>query len=78
MIQPDASTIDYTCRDCAHMHRDKDGGRWCSSPQILKHMGHSIRCVWERDHIIEGERSRFTDTAKCGPKSVNFKRRETV
>jgi hypothetical protein len=68
--------IDASCADCAFMHRDRDGGRWCSSPQLLRAMGHSQRCVWERDGVRD--QSRAGDTAKCGREAVNFKRRGFV
>ncbi len=73
-----STTIDTACRNCAHMHPDRDGGRWCSSPQVLRHLGHSIRCVWEKDAVGAADRSRFTETQKCGPQSLNYKPRETV
>jgi len=67
---------DHLCRDCEHMHPDRDGARWCSAPQVLSSLGHSIRCVWERDNAPEPERSHSAGTGKCGPKALNFKRRE--
>jgi len=73
-----STTTDAACRNCAHMHPDKDGGRWCSSPQVLKHLGHSIRCVWEKDSVAAPDRSKFTGTEKCGPESKNWKPRETI
>ena len=73
-----STTTDALCRNCAHMHPDRDGGRWCSSPQVLRHMGHSIRCVWEKDAVGAADRSRFTETQKCGPESKNWKLREEV
>lgn len=73
-----STTTDSQCRDCAHMHPDRDGGRWCSSPQILKHLGHSIRCVWERDNTVEKGRSHEAGTGKCGPQAANFTLREFV
>eukprot|EP01034_Spumella_vulgaris_P011799 gene11799-15012_t len=63
-IYSPSTTTDALCRDCAHMHPDRDGGRWCSSPQILKATGHSIRCVWERDAAPEPERSHPDGTGK--------------
>lgn len=77
MSHPNHDVSDDSCRDCAHMHRDRDGARWCSSPQILKALGHSIRCVWERDHAPEPDRSHPAGTGKCGPMALNFKRRES-
>lgn len=73
-----STTTDSLCRDCEYMHPDRDGGRWCSSPQILKHLGKSIRCVWERDNAPEPERSHDDGTGKCGQQALNFKRREYV
>lgn len=73
-----STTTDADCRNCAHMHPDRDGGRWCSSPQILKARGHSIRCIWERDQTREPGRIMDEGTAKCGASAINYKPRETV
>lgn len=73
-----STTTDNMCRDCEFMHPDREGGRWCSSPQILAFQGHSIRCVWERDNAPEPERSHANGTGKCGPQHLNFKRREFI
>lgn len=78
MTNPNLERNDFLCGDCAHMHRDRDGGRWCSSPQVLKGLGHSIRCVWERDDVRAEDRSHDEGTGKCGSKALNFRRRESV
>ena len=72
-----STTTDADCRNCAHMHPDRDGGRWCSSPQILKARGHSIRCIWERDYVSEPLRN-TPETQKCGTNFINFVRRTFV
>lgn len=74
MIDTDA--IDYTCIDCAFMRRDKEGGRWCSSPQILNYQGRSIRCVWERDKVQASARAHDPTIRKCGPSAENFAMKE--
>lgn len=71
-----STTTDSMCRDCEHMHPDREGGRWCSSPQLLKFYGRSVRCVWERDNAPEPERSHEDGTGKCGQEGKNFKRKE--
>jgi len=78
MSNPNIAPLDESCRDCAFMSRDRDGGRWCSSPQALKGLGYSIRCVWERDDVRDNERSHPAGTGKCGSRALNFKRREMV
>lgn len=75
MTDSPSTTTDALCRDCAHM-REEDGGRWCHSPQIIKHQGRGTRCVFERDSYPEPERKHDAGTGKCGPAHVNFKRRE--
>lgn len=76
MSNPNLETSDHLCRDCEYMHPDREGGRWCSSPQALKGLGHSIRCVWERDQHVELDRSHANGTGKCGPRALNYKKRE--
>jgi len=72
-----ADGIDATCTDCEYMHRDRDGGRWCSSPQLLRSYGYSMRCIWERDHVKDPLRQTPADQ-KCGPNAINWKRRGSV
>ena len=74
MIDPDA--IDYSCIGCAYMNRDREGGRWCSSPQLLHFLGHSLRCVWERDKVIASARANDPTIRKCGPAALNFQQKE--
>lgn len=76
MIDSPSTTTDAICRDCQHMHTSEDGGRWCHSPQILKHQGRGTRCIFERDGYPEPERNTAKCTGKCGPQHLNFKRRE--
>lgn len=71
-----ADGIDLTCIDCAHMHRDREGGRWCQSPQIIAFLGNSLRCVWERDSVPSSERGPDPSIRKCGPNARNFKLKE--
>jgi len=70
-----STTTDTLCRDCAHMREDGDG-RWCHSPQILKHQGRGTRCIFEIDTFPEPRRTLETGTQKCGRGFFNFKRRE--
>lgn len=78
MNHPNHDANDSGCRDCAHMNYDRDGARWCSSPQAIKGIGHSIRCVWERDHYVDHQRDAEKATRKCGPSLRNFVRREAL
>lgn len=78
MIESPSTTTDSLCRDCAHMHEGDDGGRWCYSPQILKHQGRGTRCVFEVDPFPEPQRTLENGTQKCGRGFFNFKRRETL
>lgn len=73
-----STTTDTLCRDCEHMRPDEEGGRWCWSPQLLALQGRGTRCVFERDNYPEPERSHVNGTRKCGPQSLNFKRREAL
>ena len=53
--------IDATCVDCAFMHRDRESGWWCRSPQLLNFCGHPLRCVWERDAVNASARAKLYD-----------------
>ena len=78
MTSSPSTTTDTLCRDCAHMRPDADGGRWCHSPQIITFQVRGTRCIFERDGFPEPERSHSVGTGKCGPKHLNFKRKEAV
>lgn len=78
MTDSPSTTTDALCRDCAHMHTSEDGGRWCHSPQILKHQGRGTRCIFEVDSFPESRRTLEDGTQKCGRGFFNFKRREAV
>lgn len=72
----DLDRIDATCVDCAYMNRDREGGRWCRSPQLLTYTGHTLRCVWERDAVISSDRGADPTIRKCGPQDLNYKMKE--
>jgi hypothetical protein len=76
-LKTTTTTTDALCRDCAHIRHDADGGRWCHSPQIIAAQGRGTRCIFERDSYPEPERSHDKGTRKCGPRHLNYRRRET-
>lgn len=75
-LKTTTTTTDALCRDCAHIRHDSEGGRWCHSPQIIAAQGRGTRCIFERDSYPEPERSQDKGTGKCGPRHLNYRRRE--